>query len=466
MFIKRIFIASSLLMALIGTVSAASLDQATSGENPCLSDKFLTKNDARFAYDCAEFAFGAKSTIEDRQLLAWMLFARLNQPIVGIDATGNAVRVPKWMAWPTDNDTFKRASTRFEFEEVADISKTTGVTNISKTSGFVTPKHVLASGSVSNADPDGSNEQVTRNKTSYDYLYYNKLNTIEGVKAYLTPQDVTRIEMPIGSIEIKGSWLKSNPNVDKHFPTGTFSFEFDDGKYWFRGMHIMVKLAKLDASDNVFSSENPSWFWTTFELNNNPGGAACTDETPKPPEKCTTTDLNASGTEHVRETFITQRAPFDKSAIAIFLESTGLGGMGFENYAPNGTQVRFTENADGQNAVTLGHTDMEDFAGGVGGQNTPDTHQNPAKWDKFHASCHTCHATAAYNPETGYVYPFTVKVGILPKNYTNKCNLNKESDTEKKFYNADLANGYKSLDFMWPIAFQLDFKCKMSKPTG
>lgn len=143
--------------------------------------------------------------------------------------------------------------------------------------------------------------------------------------------------------------------------------------------------------------------------------------------------------------------------------------MGFENYAPNGTQIRFTVDADGQTPVVLGHTDMEDFSGWINGVNSPNTHQNPAQWDMFHASCHTCHATAAYSPDTGYGYPFSVLVGVLPIGYTNGCyikDLDKKKDKYGFNYYANLADGYKSLDFMWPLTFWLGLPCSVSKLTG
>ena len=162
---QGIFTVIALSLALTSTASATLLSKAVSGVNTCLTPDFLTKNDIRFANDCSEFAFVENSNVEGRQLLAWMLFARINQLIEVIDARGNRVKVPKWMAWPTDADTFTRATTRFDFESVTEVSTTTG---------FVTPKHVLA-GAVSTVSPDDSNEQVTRNKASYDYLFYNCL---------------------------------------------------------------------------------------------------------------------------------------------------------------------------------------------------------------------------------------------------------------------------------------------------
>ena len=88
--------------------------------------------------------------------------------------------------------------------------------------------------------------------------------------------------------------------------------------------------------------------------------------------------------------------------------------------------------------MILGHTDMEDFAG------SPNTAQ-PRYWTRFEASCHSCHATAAYNPETGAFFPFSVPTGALDPSY------NKSDGSGAVRY---LGQGYKPLDFMWPIAFQ------------
>ena len=140
----------------------------------------------------------------------------------------------------------------------------------------------------------------------------------------------------------------------------------------------------------------------------------------------------------MRETLITQRAPLPRKEILAILKASGLAGFGFEAYAPNGTQIRFTEDGTGKIPVILGHTDMEDFAG------SPNTAQ-PAYWTRFEASCHSCHATASYNPKSGAFFPFSVPTGALEPGY------NKTDSGGTVRY---LGQGYKPLDFMWPIAFQ------------
>lgn len=221
------------------------------------------------------------------------------------------------------------------------------------------------------------------------------------------------VDMPVGSVELKASWLQVTEGSPA--PKGALTFRFDSGEYWWRGLHIMVKMRRLANPGDVFYTEEPSWFWATFEFNDNPGVA------------------------HVRETLITQRAPLQAGEIAAILAAGGLGGFGLEAYTPNGTQIQFTVDGAGEKPVILGHTDMEDFAG------APNTAQ-PRYWTSFQASCHSCHATASYNPATKAFFPFSVPTGALDPGY------NATNPPQHTVYY--LGQGYKPLDFMWPIAFQ------------
>ena len=178
----------------------------------------------------------------------------------------------------------------------------------------------------------------------------------------------------------------------------------------------MVKMRNLPPGENLFYSEEPSWFWTTFEFNRNPG------------------------VTHVRQSLITQRAPLPQRQVNAILTEGGIDGFGFEAYAPNGTQIRFTENGTGKVPVILGHTDMEDFAG------APNTAQ-PRYWTSFNASCHSCHATASINPTTKTYFPFSVPTGALTPQYYG---------TTPSDQNLYLGDGFVPLDFMWPIAFHAE----------
>ncbi|PWJ15033.1 hypothetical protein [Jannaschia seohaensis] len=365
----------------------------------CEGPGWQEKSDAAFAADCVAMAF--EGDLAHRQRLAWLFFARINQPIPAKAGTGidGGDWVPQWLGWPTDPDTF---ATRlpFPFDNTPRATMKPSV-----------EKKALEAGRITREDPDGSNEEVTRNRIAYDYLIEAGLTTKRDVDTFF--KDKNMVDMPVGSVELKASWMRLEP--DQQAPDGAITYTFTGGTYYFRGLHIMVKMQSLTNPEDIFYSEEPSWFWTTFEFNGDPG------------------------VDHIRETFITQRAPLDlETEIKPILAEAGIAGLGFESYAPNGTQIRFTVDGDGSEPVILGHSHMEDFAGG------PNTAQ-PQYWTQFEASCHSCHATASYNPKTGLFFPFSVPKGVLSRTYNNV------DTTQLAHY---LSQGYRPLDFMWPIAFQ------------
>lgn len=374
---------------------------AGANEKQCLN-KWVEKSDAEFAKDCADLAFSKK--LKDRELVAWLIFARTNQLIKDQQGVSDSGRVPQWMAWPTDNDTFQpKPSFKFTKTNRADITP-------------VTSKKVRA-GAVSTTEPDGANEEVTRNAISYDYITKKaKLNTKQGVLNYINAGN--SVDMPVGTVEIKASWLKVPPSGA---PEGALTYKFQSGTYWWRGIHLMVKMKPLPKDKSLFYSEEPSWFWTTFEFTHN------------------------NGVKHVRDKLITQHAPLSDKKIHKILKEAGIEGFGLDAYTPNGTQIRFTVDGKGDKPVILGHTDMEDFAG------WPNTAQ-PRYWSNFNSSCHTCHATASINPTTQCYFPFTVPSGALTEQYYGE--VDKEADKAcGPGSNAYLGDGFVPLDFMWPIAF-------------
>jgi hypothetical protein len=383
------------ITAAIVTLSAPIF--AASAEKQCL-DKWVEKSDAAFAQDCADLAFSQK--LNDRELVAWLIFARTNQLIKDTQGVSQSGRVPVWMAWATDNDTFAKNPTF--------IYNQTNRDDITP----VTSKAVLA-GLISTNEPNGANEEVTRNELSYNYITHSaKLNTKQGVLEYIKAGNT--VDMPVGTVEIKASWLKVPPSGA---PKGALTYKFDSGTYWWRGIHLMVKMKPLPKDKNLFYTEEPSWFWTTFEFTHN------------------------NGVSHVREKLITQRAPLPDKKIAAILKEAGIEGYGFDAYTPNGTQIQFTVNGKGKEPVILGHTDMEDFAG------SPNTAQ-PEYWTSFNSSCHTCHATAAINPVTECYFPFTVPSGALTEQYYGEVD-----SAPCKPGNVYLGDGFVPLDFMWPIVF-------------
>ncbi len=364
----------------------------------CVDQNWIDMTDTEFARNCAGMAFS--DSLENRETMAWMLFTRVNQ-LIADDHNGGMSEtnlVPVWMSWATDPDTFATRK-RFKFKAVRRASIMP-----------VSEKRELHAGTVSTIDPDGSNEEAMRNPISYDYLVDSGLTTKRDVAEFFKNNDY--VDMPIGSIELKGAWLQITD--DSPAPDGALTFQFSSGHYWLRGLHIMAKMRHLDDPKRMFYTEESSWFWTTFEFNRSPG------------------------VEQVRKNLITQRSPLDDRLIDDILRIANLDGFGFEQYAPNGTQIRFTVDGLGTTPVVLGHTAMEDFAG------APNTAQSQY-WTSFEASCHSCHATASYNPDTATFFPLSVPKGALDPSYNHE---DKSGTTQY------LGQGFKPLDFMWPITFQ------------
>ncbi|WGW03378.1 hypothetical protein [Tropicibacter oceani] len=386
----------------LGLISTALLSLPALAQS--IDDDWLSMSDAEFAAAYADMAFG--DDLQQRQLVAWLWFARVNQQIaaegkrVDID-TGT---VPVWMAWATDPETFTETPAFTYAPTPRDDPQ------------FITPKDELAgkiASTTAEGAPNAGGEEVTRNAISYDYLTGKGLNTYAGVLAHV--RSGAQVDMPIGTIETKIKWVKVNARTPA--PEGAMVFRFASGDYWWAGIHIMAKMRPLPA--DPFFSEDPSWFWTTYEF------------------------TNGLGVAHVRDAFMNQNAPIGADMVARVLEQGGIAGIGYENYSPNGTQIRFTVNADGKTPVILGHTMMEDFAG------YPD-HDDPSGWITDSTSCHTCHASASINPQTGNFFPFTVPVGTLSDHYIGTGTTTQDCNG----FSTALGDGYVSLDFMWPIAFQ------------
>lgn len=404
------------VLAATTLLSSGAMAAFHDGTDPhCTSDDWVSKSDADFAADCANMAFNG--SLENRQKLAWMFFARLNLQLAGGTRAdpGRADTAPLWMSWPTDQETFVADPNPDFFSEQM-------VDEVAKPS---IPKSVLAgtfAETGKDGAPNGGLEEVTRNKISYDYLIgdadYNLITT-SGVQAYINAGNT--VQMPVGSIETKAKWVPvTSPETA---PEGAFVFEFysqskdgsltDPKYYYWGGLHIMAKMQNLTEGSNPFYDNSPSWFWTTFEFKGNPG------------------------VQHVMANLISETAPVAADEVQAILGAAGIDGLGYEAYTPVGTQINFV---DGEgHPVILGHTQMEDFAG------TPNNAQ-PQYWDAFQASCHGCHASAAINPDTGVYFPFSVPKGALHPAY----NASSSGANAQTYY---LGDGFVSLDFMWPIPF-------------
>ena len=352
------------------------------------AEDWLAMSDAEFAETFSDIALSGD--IELRSAVAWMLWARLSQP-----RTYEGATIAEWETWPSNADTFEPDAPPFDPATKVRAAPETGVTKAEQARGAF---HTL---------PTEGGEERARNMLSYGYIREHTLYTKAGIGAYLAAGNA--VDVPIGSIEVKADWQTGAVEgayrwtPDPSDPATTFSL---------RGLHIMAKMALTPA--DPFTSETPSWFWTTFELNSN------------------------EGLENVRS-FITYPDTWPAEEAAALLAAAGLEDGPFANYSPNGTQIRF---ADERNpSIVLGNSLMEDFAGlplppALGAAFDPATMDPlpPSQWTGFNSSCHTCHVTAAYQPEKDSFFDFLAQVGtgtLVPH----------------------MLDGYAAMDFIWSIPF-------------
>ena len=346
-----------------------------------LAADWWTLSDKDFA---TEFAKQATSdTIKDQSNVAWMLFARVNQPVQNQGQT-----VSQWEMWPSNDDTFSPAVALFKAEAKVRTRPHLQAPKTAKIQGKTKAVHLFS------LPPSGGGEEVTRNMDSYTYITQNGLQTQAGVKKFLASPN-PKADLPIGAVEIKASWAPGKTE-------GAYQFTGTTGTYSLLGIHIMAKVKPAPA--DPFSSEDPSWFWTTFEFKGNPGLA------------------NAQGLLTYKDAL----PPADAMAL---LTQAGLGQSPFANYKCNGTQIRFSDAKNKK--ILLGNTQMEPF-------NFTPTNAGPAQWKTWNISCHTCHATASANPKTpDFFFPFSdvqIKGGGGP-------------------IPAGQMTGYQPLDFIWSIPF-------------
>jgi len=167
------------------------------------------------------------------------------------------------------------------------------------------------------------------------------------------------------------------------------------------GLHIMAKFAP--SPDKPFSSEDPSWFWTTFEFKGNPGLE------------------NA-------QSLLTYKDALPPADAAKLLTEAGLGSSPFQNYKCNGTQIRYSDNKNPQ--IRLGNTKMEDFSF------EPEGEANPARWTQWNVSCHTCHGETCAK----------VTDHQLDMKFFSELNLDIGKIPPSK------VDGRTSLDFVWSIS--------------
>ena len=341
-------------------------DPVAGGEQPPeleATPNWWELSDAEFATTYAGQAFG--SDIKGQSEVAWMIFARVNEQVDNPFGTTPA-QVSKWETWPSDADTFAPGS-------ATDLAAKTRTGP-----QFVESKKALSTGAAADGSAPTGGEEVTRNDLGYDYIRSNNLYTLAGIQEQMGNGFV--VDLPIGSIEIKGNWASGATS-------GAYTYGTE---YSLVGLHIGMKMNPTPA--DPFTSENPSWFWTTFEFENNP----------------LRPDL---------EPFVSYKDELTSAEADKLLTDAGLGNTNFVNYLSNGTQIRYSDQTHPD--IVLGNSTMEAFAA------VPSSGPPFTAWN---ASCHNCHGQVAMNRSDNSIPIFTTEIGPIT--------------------NRDMTDWYP-LDFVW-----------------
>lgn len=380
----------ALLLALLSLGIAQSHAQPPRAQPPTLP-YWWTVSDEVFARQNAKLATSDDPV--ERSAVAWMLFARANQPTAYENMT-----VTRWELWPSDVDTFHLQSQK-AFKAVGKVRNQPHL-QISKLA------KLRAHDPNTNPDPgknfNNGTEEVTRNLLSFNYITDNNLYKKAGIAQWLKSN--TPVDLPIGVVETKAIW-STTPLPGAY----SFAAPHDGAVYYLQSLHIMAKFAKTP--QDPFTSTDASWFWTTFEFNKNPGLA------------------------HAQSLLLPTKDALPPGEVAKWLGQSGVTAAfpNLANYKCNGTQIRFVE---GGKPGLLGNTLQENFGF------TPSTASpnDPTQWTKWQISCHTCHGEASAKLDSNGM--------VVTQPFGNKA-----SPTNIGPIDPSIVNGYKSLDFNWAIDF-------------
>lgn len=246
-------------------------------------------------------------------------------------------------------------------------------------------------------------EVVYRNRTQYDYIVGEGLNTQQGVSAFFNAGKI--VAMPPDSLAIKTDWIPINDLLQWVPELGTlenvrqnyYTVVSGDREYGLVAMHVAT-------------AQNPEWVWGTFEHKNNPGRCdliGCFDsfgarkKVVLPNDKKTNTQYGAC---------------FKTPALTAMMRAAGLSAV-WDNYCLKSTQVSFTNAAGKPSVLTNTVTERLSVNGELIG------------------SCIGCHAYAAFD-NTGT--PSDAAMTMLAYNPVGR-------PIAAVFDNA------KAYDFMWGI---------------
>jgi hypothetical protein len=191
---------------------------------------------------CGEAPAGidADTAVNRPDQFNWELFAKINAP------ANNGTNDTIWETWAQDSDTFPQ-SPNPNAPPIFPV----------KSEKVLTANRQLRANrqEFQGAQPLigllGGNEEVRRNKPTFDFIIQNGLWYTEGIAKYFATGGT--VSFPTDSIEVKAEW-KSIDEADK--PRYHWNVDSQSKLFGLKALHVISKVL-------------PNWTWATFEHTDN-----------------------------------------------------------------------------------------------------------------------------------------------------------------------------------------------------
>lgn len=362
---------TTFIAILLYALSCSDLQKNSAGVNTVLHSDSEIISDSLFLSTAGSLAMNNPDQFN------WEVFARVcrkaatQSPVPGTNATTNNAL---WETWADDPYTFPsnpdpKNPPKFPADQQVNIKRLVPSTQ------QTLRNHLLKRPAIAMVSLGGE-EEVRRNKESFDFIIQNNLWYKEGQAENFSKRtangNYTPIAFPTGAIEVKAMWKKIQ-EADK--PNFHWNYDADGVLYGMTAFHIMTKAI-------------PNWTWATWEWVGNPGRCAdmgCHDAFGVTPANVDP-HPGATGLHSPATTDTTYPAGELTAELLQLFKRYGLGDE-WKNYRLKGSQIDWTD-ATGR-PTFVGNSITEN-----GFVNT--------------SSCLTCHANASfdkkgdYNPSLGF----------------------------------------------------------------
>jgi hypothetical protein len=191
----------------------------------------------------ARAGIDADTAINRPDQFNWELFAKISAP--ANDGTNNTI----WETWARDSDTFPTSPN----PNAPPVwpSKPDKVLTANRQVRF-NRQQFQGPGATPFIGVSGGNEEVRRNKPTFDFIIQNGLWYTEGIAKYFASD--RSISFTTDSIEVKAEWKPINEAEKPHYH---WNVDSQNKLYGLVALHVISKVL-------------PNWTWATFEHTDNP----------------------------------------------------------------------------------------------------------------------------------------------------------------------------------------------------